>query len=133
MVGQLRAVQNEVVAQAHAGLQAHAVSSTRKKVALVIAGVADLIQLGFFPFFAEGAISIPDDVLDVIVAIALFVTLGFKLRVLAALAVELVPGVALLPSWTAVVATIPSVSTPKKLPPATTPEPKLPDTDSYLG
>src|SRR5579885_2235704 len=91
-------VQNHVVAQAHAGLRAHAVSPTRKKVALVLAGLADLVQLGFFPIFGEGALSIPDDVLDVIVAMALFITLGFKLRVLLALAIELIPGIALFPS-----------------------------------
>ncbi|HEY1956204.1 MAG TPA: hypothetical protein VGH28_11330 [Polyangiaceae bacterium] len=137
MVGPIRAVQTEVVAQAAAGLQTHAVSSTRKNIALGIAAVADLIQLGLFPFFAEGAISIPDDVLDVVVAIALFVTLGFKPRILAALALELIPGVALFPSWTTVVATIPSVSKPKKLP-APKQAPKeldaaLPETDSYSG
>jgi hypothetical protein len=127
-------VQNHVVAQAHAGLQAHAVTPTRKKVALVIAGLADLVQLGFFPIFGEGALSIPDDVLDVIVAIALFITLGFKLRVLLALALELVPGIALFPSWTMVVATLPTVEVKKvkaeivqKTPAA------LPETDAYSG
>jgi hypothetical protein len=114
MVGPMKSVQAQVVAQAHGGLQTHAVTPTRKKVALAIAAVADLVQLGFFPVFGEGALSIPDDVLDVVVAAALFVTLGFKLRVLLALAIELVPGVALFPSWTAVVATIPAVSVENK-------------------
>ncbi len=123
-------VQNHVVAQAHAGLQTHAVSPTRKKVALVLAGLADLVQLGFFPIFGEGALSIPDDVLDVIVAVALFITLGFKLRVLLALAIELVPGVALFPSWTAVVATLPTYEV--KPSPAKLPE-KMPETDAYSG
>ena len=136
MVGPIQAVQTEVAAQAHAGLRTHAVTSNRKKVALVIAGLADLIQLGFFPFFGEGALSIPDDVLDIVVAVLLFAILGFKLRVLLGLAIELVPGIALFPSWTAVVATIPSVPAPKKqLPPAqpaASPE-KLPETDAYLG
>ena len=136
MVGPIQAVQTEVAAQAHAGLRTHAVTSKRKKVALVVAGLADLIQLGFFPFFGEGALSIPDDVLDIVVAVILFAILGFKLRVLLGLAIELVPGIALFPSWTAVVATIPSVPAQKKqLPlaqPATPPE-KLPETDAYLG
>lgn len=103
---------NEIVSQVHAhaheGLRTHAVTKRRKKIALVVAGLADLIQLGFFPVFAEGALSIPDDVLDVIVAVALFALLGFSWRVLFALVIELVPGVALFPSWTAVVATLPT-------------------------
>jgi hypothetical protein len=96
-----------VMATAVPSLASHAVTPARKKLALAIAAVADLIQLGFFPVFAEGALSPPDDVLDVIVAILLFATLGFKARILIALAAELVPGVALFPSWTAVVATLP--------------------------
>jgi hypothetical protein len=94
--------------QAQAGL-AHAVTPRRKRLALGIAALADLIQLGLFPIFAEGALSVPDDVLDLVVAVLLFATLGFKVRLLVALAVELVPGMALFPSWTAVVATLPVV------------------------
>ena len=101
-----------VMATAVPSLARHAVTPARKKLALAIAAVADLIQLGFFPVFAEGALSPPDDVLDVIVAILLFATLGFKARILIALAAELVPGVALFPSWTAVVATLPVAAPP---------------------
>jgi hypothetical protein len=118
--GPIQAVQNEIVAHVHTGLASHAVSSRRKKLALVIAGLADLIQLGLFPFFAEGALSIPDDVLDVVVVVLLLVTLGWRWRLLLALAVELVPGAALFPSWTAVVATLPAfehVPEGKQLPP----------------
>jgi hypothetical protein len=97
-----------VASEAHAALQTHSVTKTRKKIALAVAGLADLLQLGFFPVFGEGALSIPDDVLDVIVALVLFAVLGFSWRILLALAVELVPGVALFPSWTAVVLTLPS-------------------------
>jgi hypothetical protein len=140
--GPIQTVQNHVVAQATAGLQAHAVTPGKKKAALVVAGLADLIQLGFFPVFGEGALSIPDDVLDVIVAVVLFALLGFKLRILLALAIELVPGVALFPSWTAVVATLPTVEVKKirtevvqtRTPPAPLPpDGKLPETDAYLG
>lgn len=141
--GPIQTVQNHVVAQATAGLQAHAVTPGRKKAALVVAGLADLIQLGFFPIFGEGALSIPDDVLDVIIAVVLFALLGFKLRILLALAIELVPGVALFPSWTAVVATLPTAEAPKKIraevvqtrtPPAPLPpDGKLPETDAYQG
>jgi hypothetical protein len=80
----------------------------RKKIALVIAAVADALQLELFPVFAGGALSIPDDVLDAVVAVALLVTTGFRWQLVAALAVELVPGLALFPSWTAFVAMLPS-------------------------
>ncbi|HEY8072550.1 MAG TPA: hypothetical protein VIF62_00525 [Labilithrix sp.] len=91
-----------------------AVSSRRKKIALVLAGVADLVQLGWFPVFGEGAVSPADDVLDVVVALVLLVTLGFKWRLAAALAIELVPGATLLPTWTAVVASLPSYDPAEK-------------------
>ncbi len=133
-----KAIQQHVVSHAHTGLSTHAVTPTRKKIALVIAAVADLVQLGFFPIFGEGALSPPDDVLDAVVAVALFITLGFKLRILLALGIELIPGIALFPSWTAVVATLPTAQ-PTKLAPAL-PEPKEqpaspnPDGyDSYVG
>src|SRR3954452_18210156 len=140
--GPIQTVQNHVVAQATAGLQAHAVTPGRKKAALVVARLADLIQLGFFPIFGEGALSIPDDVLDVAIAIVLFAMLGFKLRILLALAIELVPGVALFPSWTAVVATLPTAEVKKvkseivqtrTLPAPLPADGKLPETDAYSG
>lgn len=84
-----------------------AVDPKRKKIALAIAALADMVQVGAFPIFAEGALSIPDDALDVGVAIALVVTLGFRWRLLLSLALELVPGMTLFPSWTAVVLSLP--------------------------
>jgi hypothetical protein len=101
-------LQNEIVRAAHAGAAAHTVTPRRKTIALTIAALADGVQLGLFPIFFEGALSIPDDALDLVVAVALLVTLGWRWRIVAALALELVPGVALFPSWTAFVATIPS-------------------------
>jgi hypothetical protein len=80
----------------------------QKRVALAIAVVADLLQLGLFPVFAGGALSVPDDVLDVVVALLLVLTLGWRWRFLAALALELAPGVALFPTWTAFVLTVKS-------------------------
>src|SRR5215469_3022305 len=80
-----------------------AVSRTRKRIALAIAALADGVQLGLFPVFAEGALSIPDDALDVVVALLLVVTLGWSWRLSMALAAELVPGFALFPTWTAFV------------------------------
>ena len=82
------------------------VSPRRRRIAIAIAALADALQLGLFPVFSEGALSIPDDVLDGVVAVLLLVTLGWRWRVVAALALELVPGVALFPTWTAFVLTL---------------------------
>ena len=77
-------------------------------MALAIAALADAVQLGFFPVLGAGALSAPDDVLDFMVAVALVITLGWRWRLVAALALELVPGVALFPSWKAFVAMLPA-------------------------
>lgn len=82
------------------------VTRRRKNVALAIAAVADAVQLGLYPVFLEGVLSIPDDILDAVVALALLITLGWRWRLVAALAIELVPGLALFPSWTLFVATM---------------------------
>jgi hypothetical protein len=82
------------------------VTPRRKKIALAVAALADAVQLGLFPVFLPGGLSIPDDVLDLGVAIALAILIGWSWRLLIALAVELVPGVALFPSWTLFVATL---------------------------
>ncbi len=90
-----------------------AVDPTRKKIALGIAAIADLVQVGAFPIFSEGALSIPDDALDVGVAFVLLLVLGFRWRLLFSLALELVPFATLFPTWTAVVLSLPTV--PKQL------------------
>jgi hypothetical protein len=91
----------------------------RKRIALAVAAVADAIQLGMFPVFAEGVLSVPDDVLDAVVAVALLAALGPRWALAAALGVEMVPGVALFPTWTAFVLTVRSEAAPvKALPPA---------------
>jgi hypothetical protein len=80
----------------------------RKKLALAIAVLADAVQLGFFPVFGAGGLSAPDDVLDLVVAGALLAILGWRWPLVVALGLELVPGVALFPSWTAFVAMQPA-------------------------
>ena len=82
----------------------------RKSIALAIAVTADLLQLALAPLFAEGALSPLDDALDLVVALLLVVTLGWRWRTLLALGIELVPGAALFPTWTAMVATLPAES-----------------------
>ncbi|MDP9152031.1 MAG: hypothetical protein M3O36_19070 [Myxococcota bacterium] len=92
------------------------VAPHRKRLAMAIAALADAVQLGLFNFFIGGALSPPDDVLDGAVVIALVLVLGFKWRLVAALALELVPGVALFPSWTAFVATVATAPAPSRPP-----------------
>ncbi len=85
-----------------------AVPKRKKNVALALAVIADMAQAGLFPFFAEGVFSIPDDALDAVVAVALLLILGFRWRLLFSLLIELTPGAALFPTWTAVVLSLPS-------------------------
>ena len=85
-------------------------TTQKKRIALAIALVADIVQVGLAPLFAEGALSPLADALDFVVVIALVMTLGWRWRTLLALGVELVPGVALFPSWTAMVATLPATA-----------------------
>ena len=97
---------------AHAQARPGAVPAGRKKIALGLAAIADLIQAGYFPIFGEGALSPPDDVLDLGVVLVLCLVLGFRWRLVMALAMELVPGATLFPTWTAVVLSLPTVPSP---------------------
>lgn len=88
----------------------------RKKLALALALVADVAQGGLFAGLP--AVSwIPSDILDVVVAVALCLLLGFRWRFLAALGIELIPAAQLFPSWTAFVISLPAPE-PKALPAA---------------
>ena len=86
----------------------HTVSPRKKHLALAIAGIADIVQIAIFPLFAEGAISPYEDALDAVIAIVLFLVLGKSWRLALAFALELVPGLDLFPTWTAVVLSIPT-------------------------
>jgi hypothetical protein len=78
-----------------------------------------LLQIGMFPVFSQGALAIPDDVLDLVMAVLLIAILGFRWRMVFAMALELVPGAALFPSWTAVVLSLPTIpESPGALPDA---------------
>lgn len=72
----------------------------RFQTAIVLAFAADALQIFVMPFFAEGAMSPADDVLDVAVAVALVRLLGWHWEFLPAFAAELVPGFDLVPFWT---------------------------------
>ena len=84
-------------------------SRKRKAVALLVAGTTDLLQLAFFPMFFEGAGSPFDWALDLVTGVVLTMILGFRWRTLLGVALELVPGLDLFPTWTALVLSLPSV------------------------
>lgn len=73
------------------------------RLAWLIAIAADAIQIGALPFFAEGAMSPADTVLDLAVAAVLARLLGWHWALLPTFAAELVPGLDLFPTWTAAV------------------------------
>src|SRR6266568_8055764 len=79
---------------------------SRFQAAMILAIVADALQIFVFPLFAEGALSPADDVLDIAVAAVLVHLLGWHWEFLPAFAAELVPGVDLVPFWTMAVANV---------------------------
>lgn len=83
------------------------ITKRRKLVALLIAASADLLQGVLFPLFVEGGFSPFDWAVDVATAVALLFTVGLKARLALAFVTELIPGLDLFPSWTALVLTFP--------------------------
>jgi hypothetical protein len=79
---------------------------TRFRVAMVLAILADALQLIFFPLFVEGAESPAEDALDLGVAAALMFLLGWHWEFLPSALVKLVPGADLVPLWTLSVANV---------------------------
>src|SRR5258706_10863473 len=75
----------------------------RRRAALLIAIIADVIQWIAFPLFTWGAASLVNDALDVVVALIMFRLVGFHWAFLPTFIVELMPFVDLVPSWTAAV------------------------------
>lgn len=73
---------------------------------MVLAVMADALQIVVFPLFAEGALSPADDVLDLAVAAVLVRLLGWHWEFLPTFFAELVPGVDLVPFWTLAVANV---------------------------
>jgi hypothetical protein len=84
------------------------ISHRRKALALTIAGIADMIQLLVIPAFIEGAASPLNDIVDVLTALLLTAVCGFKWQFVFAFFMELIPGLDLLPTWSAVALLIPS-------------------------
>jgi hypothetical protein len=74
-----------------------------RRAAWLIAIAADAMQIALFPMFAGGAVSFVNDGLDLVVAFVLTMLLGWHIAFLPALVTELIPGVDLVPTWTAAV------------------------------
>jgi hypothetical protein len=75
----------------------------RVKAARIIAMAADAIQIGGFAVFLPGYASPFDDVLDVIVGAALTWLVGWHWSFLPSFLIEIVPGMDLIPTWTAAI------------------------------
>lgn len=73
---------------------------------MILAIMADALQIVVFPLFAEGALSPADDVLDLAVAAVLVRLLGWHWEFLPTFFAELVPGADLVPFWTLAVANV---------------------------
>jgi hypothetical protein len=78
----------------------------RFRIALILAVVADVLQVIFLPLFVEGAESPADDLLDFGVGAALIYLLGWHWEFLPSFLAKLVPGVDLVPLWTIAVANV---------------------------
>jgi hypothetical protein len=73
---------------------------------MVLAIIADVLQIVVFPLFVEGAESPPDDILDLGIGAVLVYLLGWHWEFLPSFLGKLVPGVDLVPFWTMAVANV---------------------------
>ena len=78
----------------------------RFRAAMVLAIIADALQIVVLPLFVEGAASPADDLLDFGIAAALVHLLGWHWEFLPSFLAKLVPGVDLVPFWTMAVASV---------------------------
>jgi hypothetical protein len=79
---------------------------SRFRYAMMLAIVADALQIVVFPFFVEGALSPADDILDFGVGAMMVHLLGWHWEFLPSFLAKLVPGVDLVPFWTMAVANV---------------------------
>ncbi len=102
--------------------------SREQKLAWAVAMIADAVQIVLWPFFFAGAAFPGDDILDLVVGVALWRLLGWHWALLPAFAAELIPGIDLLPTWTATVMFMTRSQVrskePEVLPPGPAPEPR---------
>jgi hypothetical protein len=78
----------------------------RFRTAMVVALLADALQIVLLPLFVQGAISPADDLLDLGVGAAMVHLLGWHWEFLPSFLAKLVPGVDLVPFWTLAVANV---------------------------
>ena len=78
----------------------------RLRAALILAIVADVVQIGVFPLFVAGAESPVDDILDLGMGAVLTYLLGWHWEFLPSFLGKLVPGVDLVPLWMLAVANV---------------------------
>ena len=78
----------------------------RFQTAMILAIIADALQIIIFPAFVEGALSPAEDVLDFGIAAILINLLGWHWEFLPSFLAKLVPGVDLVPFWTMAVANV---------------------------
>jgi hypothetical protein len=73
---------------------------SRFRAAMILAIIADALQIVVFPAFVQGALSPADDILDFGMAAMLINLLGWHWEFLPSFLAKLVPGVDLVPFWT---------------------------------
>lgn len=76
------------------------------KTAMILAVIADALQIAIFPFFVEGALSPASDVLDFGIAALMIQLLGWHWEFLPSFLGKLMPGLDLIPCWTIAVASV---------------------------
>jgi hypothetical protein len=76
------------------------------RAAMLVAIIADALQLVVFPAFVEGAISPADDILDLGIGAVMVHLLGWHWEFLPSFLAKLVPGVDLVPFWTLAVVSV---------------------------
>jgi len=78
----------------------------RLRVAMILAIVADILQIAVFPWVIEGVESPADDILDLCIGGVLTFLLGWHWEFLPSFLVKLIPGVDMAPLWTLAVANV---------------------------
>jgi len=73
---------------------------------MILAIIADALQIVVFPLFVAGAASPADDILDFGIGAVLVYLLGWHWEFLPSFFAKLVPGVDLVPFWTMAVANV---------------------------
>ncbi len=79
---------------------------SRFRAAMILAVVADALQIVVFPVFVAGAVSPADDILDLGIGALMVYLLGWHWEFLPSFLAKLVPGVDLVPFWTMAVANV---------------------------